>query len=115
MVRLSLGVPAKNSYERKRLLIEKKVELKRTDTNIVNNEHFLEHLINEREESGRTSQQLESELGRLRNELEELRFSQNTTDGADSAINSLIQEKISQKREFDKTCSRLRRTYIGFQ
>lgn len=114
MVRLSLGVPAKNSYERKRLLIEKKVELKRTDTNIVNNEHFLEHLINEREESGRTSQQLESELERLRNELEELRFSQNTTNGADSAINSLIQEKISQKREFDKRVRDLEERISGF-
>lgn len=114
MVRLSLGVPAKNSYERKKLSIEKKVELKKTDTDIVSNEQFLERLLNDREGSGRTGDQLESELGRLRNELEELRSSQDATDGADSVINYLIQEKVSQKRELDKRIRDLEERISGF-
>ncbi|MCW5608623.1 MAG: hypothetical protein KIT26_11295 [Nitrosomonas sp.] len=114
MVRLSLGVPAKNSYERKRLLIEKKDELKRIDAAIVSNERFIERMMNERIDSGRTSQQLEHELERLRNELDELRSNQDATDGAESAINYLIQEKTSRKRELDRKIRDLEERLSGF-
>lgn len=113
MVRYSLGVPAKNSFERKRLLIEKKDELKRTDTAIVTSERFIERLVNEREGSGRTSHQLESELLRLREELDDLRASQDATEGADSAINYLLQEKVAQKQEIDRRVRDLQERISG--
>jgi hypothetical protein len=115
MVRLSLDVPPKHSYERKRLLIEKKEELKSADTAIVTSERFIERLINDRGGSDQTSQQLDNELNRLRNELDDLRSSQDATEGAESAIKYLIQEKVSQKQEIDKRIRELQDRISGFE
>lgn len=115
MVRLSLEVPPKHSYERKRLLIEKKEELKSTDTAIVTSERFIERLVNDRKVSDQTSQQLDNELNRLRNELDDLRSSQDATEGAESAIQYLIQEKVSEKQEIDKRIRELQDRISGFE
>ena len=115
MVRLSLGVPAKHSYERRRLLIKKKEELDKADTDIVNRKRTIERLVNGREDSGRTSQQLESELERLQKDFDELRTSQDATEDAESVINYLLQEKVTQRKEMDKRIRDLEERISGFE
>ena len=115
MVRMALSVPAKNSFERKRILIEKKDRLKSLDVSIVSQERFVERLTKDRTGSTKSHSQLIESLQGIQRELDELRSSQDATEGIDSALNYLIGEKSQEKKSLDIEIRNLEERIVGFQ
>ncbi len=105
MVRMSIGVVAKNSYEKKKLLIENKKELSSIDSEIVSTEKFIETLILQRKGSVLSGSDIEERLQKLKDRLDELNSNQDTSYSSNSAIQTLINEKLSEK---NKTGSKIR-------
>jgi len=101
MIRLSLGVPGKNSYERKRLLIEKKRELKLLDNKIVNSEKFIESLLNANRDFKYTIKEIDIKLEGYKNKFDELKSSQDSSIDSNSTITHLINEKTGFKNKLN--------------
>lgn len=99
MMRLSLGIPAKNSYEKKKHLIEKKGKLDAANVSIVNSERFIEKLVGQAGESVKDLADIERQLDQLMLQLDELRSNQDAVGSSESILNSMINEKLGERRE----------------
>lgn len=114
MVRMSIGVVAKNSYEKKRDLIENKKELSLVDSEIVSTEKFVETLIHQRKGSMLSKIDIEDRLQKFKDRLDELNSNQDTSYSSNSAIQTLINEKLSEKNRADSKIRDLRERINGF-
>lgn len=114
MVRMSIGVIAKNSYEKKKDLIENKKELGLIDSEIVSTENFIETLILQRKGSLLSKIDVEDRLQKLKDRLDELNSNQDTSYSTNSAIQTLINEKLSEKNSTDSKIRDLRERINGF-
>jgi hypothetical protein len=101
MVRMAIGVIAKNSYEKKKHLIENKNELSLIDSEIVSGEKFIETLILQRKGSLLSKLDIDDRLQKLKDRLDELNSNQDTSYSSKSAIQTLINEKLSEKNKTD--------------
>lgn len=114
MVRMSIGVIAKNSYEKKRDLIENKKELNLIDSEIVSTENFIETLILQRKGSLLSLTDIRDRLQKLEDRLDELNSNQDTSYSSNSAIQTLINEKLTEKNSADSKIKDLRERINGF-
>jgi hypothetical protein len=114
MVRMSIGVAAKNSYEKKRLLIENKKELNSIDSEIVTTEKFIETLMLQRKGSLLSKLDIEARLQKLEDRLDELNSNQDTSYSSNSAIQTLINQKLSEKNKTDSKIRDLGERITGF-
>ena len=115
MIRLSLGMPAKHSFEEKQLVLKRTRDLKLTNTEIVTQKQFLDTLYEQRTGSTRSSDQLKRELNDLQNDLDELNHTQDATYSADSITRSLMQTKSFEKKTLDQNIKELEDRISGFK
>ena len=98
MMRLVFGLPPKNSFDQKKLVIGKKKKLEQTDRMIVKKQEFIESLSNEIGTSNRNSEEIGVEITKYKEDLEEFKESKSLKYDAESTFNSLIYEKqVAQK------------------
>ncbi|SDW81306.1 hypothetical protein SAMN05444411_102228 [Lutibacter oricola] len=114
MVRMSIGVAAKNSYEKKKHLIENKNELNSVDSEIVSTEKFIETLMLQRKGSLLSSIDIEDRLQKLKDRLDELNSNQDTSYSSKSAIQTLINENLSEKNKVNSRIKDLEERISGF-
>lgn len=101
MIRLSLGVPAKHSYESKKHLISKKNELSGLVVSIVSSEKFIGQLIEQASGNIYDTSEVDHKLEVLKLELDELRSNHDATSSAGSVMASIVNEKLADKRTID--------------
>ena len=101
MIRLSLGVPAKHSYESKKHLITKKNELSGLVVSIVSSEEFIGQLIEQASGNIYDTSEVDHKLEVLKLELDELRSNYDATSSAGSVMASIVNEKLADKRIID--------------
>lgn len=99
MIRLSLGVPPKNSYEKKKHLIEKKRNLDATHVSVVTKERFIEKLADQAGEGVKDLADIERQLDQLTVQLDELRSNHDAVGSSKSIINSMINERLGEGLE----------------
>jgi len=114
MLRMSLGISPKHSYEDKKNLFERKADLDAINMEIVRTGRFLDKLV---EQAG-TSLQGGAEIGRkielLSGELDQLRSSHDATSSIDSVISSQINEKFTERRAVNSNIRDLENRILDF-
>ncbi len=115
MIRLSLRVPGKNSYERKRLLIEKKTQLKSIDNKIVNSEKFIAELLEGNQDFKYSVTEIDEKLDRYKKKFDELKSSQNSSIGSNSTLNHLLNENVVFKNKVDSEARNISDRISGFE
>lgn len=99
MVRLLVGLPPFNLYDKKRTGIELKKEADYLDTSIVSSRKLLERLQQDLTAPIRTIDTLEKKLERSKTRLEELKNTKNVKSEALSGLDDLIAEQRVRYRE----------------
>ncbi|WP_313455532.1 hypothetical protein [Pseudomonas sp.] len=99
MVRLLVGLPPFNLYDKKRTGIDLKKEAEYLDTSIVSSRKLLERLQQDLAAPSRTIDALEKKLERSKTRLAELKNTKNVKSEALSGLDDLIAEQRLQYRE----------------
>lgn len=102
MLRLTLGLTPKHSFERKKYLLEKTRRLGSLDRDIVSKESLVVTLQDGLEGPRRDAEGVSKEIDGLKTELASLNESRNLKGDAESVLDSLIYEKQLSLREIER-------------
>lgn len=98
MMRIAFGLPAKNSFTRKKDVINAKDKLDALDIRVANKRKVLDEL-RESVDNTRSQEELANEIQILRDELNELRKNKAAKSSSMSGIDTLILEKRGEHKE----------------
>ncbi len=99
MSRLVFGLPPKNSFDLKKVVLEKKKRLDQLDRLVVAKEEQIDGLVKRLGKLRRPIEGVSSELARAKASLDGLRSSHDTRNDAQVALDSLLYEKKTLRRQ----------------
>jgi len=108
MMRLAFDVPPKNSFDQKKLALEKRKRRDHLDKLVVKKAEQIEQAINDLGKMRRPITSVADELSRVRADLNALRGNRSAKSDAHVALDSLLYERKSQRREVASEVSELR-------
>lgn len=98
MMRIALGLPAKNSFSRKKDALKAKERLDALDVKVVSHRNILDELKNN-VAGNRSVNDLQTQINLLRNELNELKRNRAAKTSSVSSVDALIAEKKNEHKD----------------
>lgn len=107
MVRISFGLPAKHSFDQKKRLVDARKTLDALDRRIVDKERKVIELINGLKRPRRPPTEIESELSNSKESLSRLKSSLGAKSDTQVALDALLYERKSLRRQISAQISDL--------
>jgi hypothetical protein len=114
MMRIIFGLPPKHSFDQKKLVLEKKKRLDNFDRLIVKKAEQIDELSKDLGKLRRPLETVTAELSDTRATLEKLRFSRGARSEAQLALDRLLYEKKTLKRQVENEVAELQTRISSF-
>lgn len=115
MMRLVFGLPAKHSFDQKKLAIGKKQRVDQLDRAIVHRRETIEDLAADLGAVRREVSQVEREISEVTGQLDGLKTSKSLNSDAYSALDALVFERHVERRSRAKELADLQQRVGGFE
>jgi hypothetical protein len=114
MMRIIFGLPPRNSFDQKKLVLEKKKRLDNLDRLVVKKAEQIDELSKDLGRLRRPLETVASELSETRASLENLRVSRGARSDAQLALDGLLYEKKTLKRQVENEVAELQTRIRSF-
>ncbi len=114
MMRLVFGLPPKNSFDQKKLVLQKKQRVEQLDRAIVKRREMIAELTEDLGKVRRDLAIVDAEIAALQGQLQRLKDSKSLKTDAESALDELIYGKTSERRKLVSESNELQVRINGF-